>query len=117
MNLGHDTGRGLAEQVLAKDRDGTAASTLADVGANRGEVGGVGWDSRGVGTVKVGNAEDIGSAALRGAVEAAAGDVDGLAVLELGRGSEGDAGEEGDKGGGELHLVVCGLWRRFVLLS
>jgi hypothetical protein len=62
-----------------------------------------------VGAVKVGNSEDIGSAALRGGIQAAAGNVDGLAVLELGRGSEGDAGKEGDDGGGELHLDgLCG---------
>lgn len=57
-----------------------------------------------VGAVKVGNAEDIGSAALGGGIEAAAGNVKGLAVLELGRGSEGDAGKEGNDGGGELHF-------------
>jgi hypothetical protein len=56
-----------------------------------------------VGAVKVGKTKDIGSATLGGAVEAGAGSVV-LASLELCRSSEGDAGEEGGDGGGELHF-------------
>lgn len=37
------------------------------------------------------------------AVESAAGNVK-LTLNDLSRGSEGDAGEEGDDGGGELHF-------------
>lgn len=56
-----------------------------------------------VGAVKVGDAEDIGSAALGGAVEAGAGSVGDLTLAICGSG-EGD-GEEGEDGGdGELHF-------------
>lgn len=56
-----------------------------------------------VGAVKVSDAEDIGSAALGGAVEAGAGSVRDLTLAICGSG-DGD-GEEGEDGGdGELHF-------------
>lgn len=59
-----------------------------------------------VGTVEVGNAEDIGGAALCGAVQSGAGRVC-LALLNLrGHGSD-EAGADGENGSGELH---CERW-------
>jgi hypothetical protein len=61
-----------------------------------------------VATVEIRNAEDISRAALGGAVEAGAGDVD-LAVVKVGgRGSGDEAGEEGSDD--ELHFDGGGVW-------
>lgn len=111
-DLVDNTGGGLAEDILAQDGEDTAASLLADGLADGLEVGGVGGDGRGVGAVEVGDAEDVGRAALAGAVEAGAGRVD-LALVNRGGSREGDSREEGGGDGEELHfemwLFVCWL--------
>ena len=104
MHLILDTGGGVAEDALVEDGEDTAASTLADGGADLGEVVGIGGSLWGDTAVKVGKTEDIGSTALRRAVEAGARNV-GLAVLN---GSTGSGSGEANKGGkgddGELHV-------------
>jgi hypothetical protein len=67
-----------------------------------------------VGAVKVCNTEDVGSAALRSAVESRAWSIGDLAVLNLNWGGEGNAGEDGSEGKSELHgdcvKCFCGCW-------
>lgn len=112
---------------MAGEREHTAASTLAQRGANVGEAAGRGGKRRGDGAVQVGNAEDVGGAALGAAVEepvalarvivsAAAAGGSGrrgggrgaaatAAVLgRVGGHGHGDAGKEGDDEGLDLHL-------------
>jgi len=98
-----NTGGGAAEDALVQDGQETAAGTLSDFGADGAEVVARGGHLGRVGAVEVREAEDVSRAALRSPVEAGAGDVDGLALLDN-RGREGDAGEEGGDGDGELHL-------------
>jgi len=54
--------------------------------------------------VEISSTEDVGGAALGRPVEAAAGDIDRLALVEGGGEGGGEAGEEGDGGDGELHF-------------
>lgn len=101
--LGDNTSRGLAEDVLAQDREDAAASALSDGRANGSEVGSISRNSRGVCAVKVGNTQNVRSTALRGAVESGAGGIGNLTVLNLNRGGEGHTGEDGSEGKSELH--------------
>lgn len=83
------------------ERKHTALCGLADRRAKSLEVGSVGRHGWRVGAVQVSDAEDIGGAALSGAVQTAAWDV-GL-TLGQGRG-DGEAQEESGGGECELHL-------------
>ena len=96
-----DAGRGGAQDALAEQGNGAAASALANLGADGAEVVGAGRHGVGDAAVEVREAEDVGRAALGVGVEAAARRVRDLA-LNHGGGGEGDAGEEGN--GGELHF-------------
>lgn len=103
-NLVRDTGGGLAEDIDdAADGEDAAAGALADVGAELLELGGVGQGLGRVLAVKVRNAGHIGSAALSGVVESAAGRV-GLAL------HDGGSGQDGGEESGEsevLHFDGC----------
>lgn len=116
----------LAEKCLSKNREQTAASTLTFRGADGGEAAGRGRKRRGRGAVQVGKTEDVsgtalgvvvGSAALAGvvlsttaaAVTAGGGRGGAAAAAVLGRvggHSHGDAGEEGDDEGLDLHVGI-----------
>jgi hypothetical protein len=108
-HLRGNTSGGVAEDALVKDGQNAAASTLADGGADLGEVVSVNGDVGGLSAVEVGNAEDVGGAALGAAVEAGARDVD-LALVDLngGGGSHGEAGKGGDESDSGEDLHVCG---------
>ncbi|KAI6776509.1 hypothetical protein HG530_000454 [Fusarium avenaceum] len=97
-----DTGGGVAKDALVKlgRMENTAASSLANGGADGTEISGIGRGSRGY-IFQVSNSEDIGSTALRAGVETRARDV-GLALLLSGKSRDGSA-EEGNDGDGELH--------------
>jgi hypothetical protein len=86
---------------LVKDGENTASSSLADLSTDSTEVGGVGGNSRGVSAVEVGNTQNIGSTALRSAIEASARDV-GLSLLIGGEGRDNGA-QEGNSSECELH--------------
>lgn len=61
-----------------------------------------------VSAVEVGDAEDISGTALRGAVEARAGDVGHLALRHLGRESHSEGSAKGgNSSDGELHFDGC----------
>lgn len=84
--------RRLTKQRLIQDRESAALCLLADSGALVDEGLGVGWGGGRVLAVEVREVEDVGCAALRGAVGAAADDA-GLAALEVGGGVGGGEGE------------------------
>ena len=81
---------------MVKDGEDTAASSLANLGADSAEIVGVGGRRRGVSAVEVGNTQDISSTALRSAVEATARDV-GLSLLVGGKGRD-NGSKEGNGG-------------------
>lgn len=93
--------------------DGAAARALADLAANVLEVLGAAGNLRGRLAVEVGQAEDIGGAALGVAVQ---GDRASLVVASTGAGvvvggeSHGEAGGEGGDDGDELHFCGGGVW-------
>jgi hypothetical protein len=94
QHLVSDASGGLAEDVDdAADGQDAAAGALADGGAELLELGGVGQGLRRVLAVEVGDAGDVGRAALGRVVQAAAGLV-GLALLDD-RGGGQDGGEDG----------------------
>ena len=99
-----DTSGGVAQDALVKNREHAASSALADGRADPAEVVGAGHRSGRVAAVQVSNTEDIGSAALGGAIETAAGNVGDLTLLDRGGEGSNEAGAEGNDGSGELHV-------------
>ena len=79
---------------MVKDRENTASSSLADLSTDGAEVGGVGGNRGRSSAVEVSNAQDIGSTALRRAIEASARDVS-LSLLVGGEGRD-DGAQEGN---------------------
>lgn len=103
-HLGVDANGGLAEDTLVENGQDTAASALANGRADHAKVIGGSGDRGGLSAVEISSTEDVGGAALGRPVEAAAGDIDRLALVEGGGEGGGEAGEEGDGGDGELHF-------------
>lgn len=105
QHLVSDASGGLAEDVDdAADGQDAAAGALADGGAELLELGGVGQSLGRVLAVEVGDAGDVGRAALGRVVQAAAGLV-GLALLD-----DRGGGQDGGEDGGEsqvLHFEMC----------
>jgi len=81
---------------------------LADGGADSDEVGAVGWGGWRIGALEISDVEDVGSAALRGALETRAERE--LALSKRSWSCHGDCGtgEESD-GSEELHVDGCCL--------
>jgi hypothetical protein len=102
-NLLDNTSGGVAEDALVEDGQDTAASTLANGRAGRGELVGGCENLGGLAAVEVGKSENIGSTALGGAVEARAGSVD-LALVNHAGGSGSEAGDGSENNGEGLHF-------------
>lgn len=111
--------RSIAKQRLSQDRERAALRLLAFRSADGSEVGDVCGDGWGVGAVEVSHVEDVGSAALRGAVGAAADDrgLTGVEVLGGCWGGEGQAREGGEREDGEELHFGFGLVLRVVRLN